>query len=291
MKFTDRLKQRILLGDGAIGTMLQKLGLQVGDCPELWNAAEPGKVRKISQLYAQAGAEVLTTNTFGGSVLKLKQNNLADQTEELNRLGAFYAREVAGDKLFVAGSMGPTGEFLAPLGVVTEAGMKDSFARQAVGLQKGQVDFVQIETMSDLKEAALAVLAVRENTDLPVVVSLTFVKGKTGYRTVMGVDVKKIVELFESLGVDVIGTNCGNGIDEIIEIVHEMHSFTRLPIFAAANAGIPKLVNGETKYSQDGDYFARRLNSLIGAGATYIAGCCGTAPDHIRKMANVLANR
>lgn len=291
MKFTDRLRQGILLGDGAIGTMLQDFGLQVGDCPELWNVTEPEKVRKVSQLYAQAGAEVLTTNTFGGSVLKLRQNNLANQTEELNRLGAFYAREIAEDKLFVAGSMGPTGEFLAPLGVVSEEEMKDSFARQAVGLQKGQVDFVQIETMSDLKEAELAVLAVRENTNLPITVSLTFVKGKTGYRTVMGVDVKEMVERFESLGVDVIGTNCGNGIDEIIEIVREMHSFTQLPIFAAANAGIPKLVSGKTQYSQNGDYFAQRLNSLIEAGATYIAGCCGTTPDHIKKMANVLAQR
>ena len=288
MEFIQRLQAGILLGDGAVGTMLQRMGLKGGEAPELWNAEHPDKVRAVSEAYIRAGAETVTTNTFGGSSIKLAQYGLESRAAELNARGAEIARKAAGDRVFVAGSVGPSGQFLEPYGTLTEEELYASFAEQVKALEEGGADFIQVETMSDLSEARIAAVAASENTRLPVIVSMTFEKGPRGYFTIMGVDPQKVAETFTELGAAAVGTNCGNGIDEIIEIVREFRNHTAGPVFAAPNAGRPRLEEGKTVYSQGPAYFARRLPDLIRAGATFVAGCCGTTPDHIREMARII---
>ena len=288
MDFLSRLRQGLLLGDGAMGTMLQQMGLKGGEPPELWNVEHPDRVRSVSRRYIEAGAETVITNTFGGSSIKLAQYGLESRAAELNRRGAELARQAAGNRVFVAGSVGPSGQFLEPYGTLTDEELYASFAEQVRALEEGGADFIQVETMSDLAEARIAVVAARENTKLPVLVSMTFEKGPKGYFTIMGIAPQTMAEAFEKLDVAVLGTNCGNGIDEIIEIVAELRKHTTLPVFAAPNAGRPVLEKGQVRYTQGPDYFARRLPELISAGASYVAGCCGTTPEHIRKMAEVI---
>jgi 5-methyltetrahydrofolate--homocysteine methyltransferase len=292
MKRTDlqsRLQDgSILLGDGAMGTMLQQMGLQAGECPELWNIRHPDRVRKVTNAYLQAGAETLITNSFGASSVKLRVFGLEAQAREINRAAAEIAREIAEDRALVAGSIGPTGEFLEPLGTLSRQEAYEAFAEQARALEEGGADFIQIETFSDLEEAKIAFRAVRENTALPVLVSLTFEKGPKGYFTIMGNRPADLVRAFENEEVAALGTNCGNGIDEITEIIRQLRDLTRLPLFAGPNAGKPRLSQKEVVYSQDPGYFASRLPALIEAGARYVKGCCGSTPEHIRHMKEVL---
>ncbi len=288
--FNQQFEQGVLLGDGAMGTMLQQQGLQSGECPELWNLEKPERVRQVAEFYIQAGAQSVITNTFGGSSLKLQHYHLEHKAAEINRRGAEIACQAAGKEVWVAGSIGPTGEFLAPLGTISEEQIYQSFLQQAEALAAGGVDFIQVETMSDLQETRLAITATQAATRLPVLVSMTFSKGYHGYRTMMGVSPAQMVQTFEPLGVAVLGSNCGNGMDEIIEIICELRTLTQLPLLAAPNAGLPQMNNGEIRYSQDGDYFAARVAALVTAGANYIKGCCGTTPEHIQKMSQQLAS-
>ncbi len=286
--YLERLKEGILLADGAMGTMLQSKGLPVGQCPDGWNLTNPEKVREVHEGYAEAGAESLITNTFGGTRTKLGQCGYPEKMWDINYEGARIAREVAGEDIYVVASIGPTGKFLEPLGDLSEDTAYTDFADQAKALEAGGADVVQIETMTDLGEICVAIRAVKENTHLPVIASMTFDKGRQGYRTVMGVDIPTAVKTLIETGADVVGSNCGNGIDELIEIAAEMRQHTDYPILAKPNAGIPVLEKGEVIYTQGPDYFAERVSKLVEAGATIVGGCCGTTPAHIRAMAKAL---
>ncbi len=286
--YLERLKEGLLLADGAMGTMLQSKGLPVGECPDGWNLTHPDKVREVHRGYVEAGAESLITNTFGGTRIKLTQCGYPEKMREINETGAALAREVAGDEIYVVASMGPTGKFLEPLGNLTEEEAYNSFAEQARALEAGGADIVQIETMTDLGEICVAIRAVKENTGLPVIASMTFDKGKQGYRTVMGVDISSAVTKLIETGADVVGSNCGNGIDEFIEIIAEMRQHTDFPLLAKPNAGIPVLEKGKVLYTQGPEYFAERVGKLVEAGANIVGGCCGTTPEHIRTMAKAL---
>ena len=286
--YLERLKEGLLLADGAMGTMLQSKGLPVGECPDGWNLTHPDKVREVHRGYVEAGAESLITNTFGGTRIKLTQCGYPEKMREINETGAALAREVAGDEIYVVASMGPTGKFLEPLGNLTEEEAYNSFAEQARALEAGGADIVQIETMTDLGEICVAIRAVKENTGLPVIASMTFDKGKQGYRTVMGVDISSAVTKLIETGADVVGSNCGNGIDEFIEIIAEMRQHTDFPLLAKPNAGIPVLEKGKVLYTQGPEYFAERVGKLVEAGANIVGGCCGTTPEHIRAMAKAL---
>ena len=286
--YLERLKEGLLLADGAMGTMLQSKGLPVGECPDGWNLTHPDKVREVHRGYVEAGAESLITNTFGGTRIKLTQCGYPEKMREINETGAALAREVAGDEIYVVASMGPTGKFLEPLGNLTEEEAYNSFAEQARALEAGGADIVQIETMTDLGEICVAIRAVKENTGLPVIASMTFDKGKQGYRTVMGVDIPSAVTKLIETGADVVGSNCGNGIDEFIEIIAEMRQHTDFPLLAKPNAGIPVLEKGKVLYTQGPEYFAERVGKLVEAGANIVGGCCGTTPEHIRAMAKAL---
>ena len=286
--YLERLKEGVLLADGAMGTMLQSKGLPIGECPDGWNLTHPEKVQEVHRGYAEAGAESLITNTFGGTRTKLTQCGYPEKMWDLNYQGVRIAREVARENLYVVASIGPTGKFLEPLGDLSEEEAYKDFSEQAKALEAGGADVIQIETMTDLGEICVAIRAVKENTHLPIIASMTFDKGLQGYRTVMGVSIAQAAKTLIETGADVVGSNCGNGIDELIEIVAEMRQQTDYPILAKPNAGIPVLEKGKVVYTQGPDYFAKRVMKLVEAGATVVGGCCGTTPAHIRAMAKVL---
>ncbi len=282
----EKLKQKkILVSDGAWGTMLQSKGLKAGECPEEWNISHPEEVKTIAAAYIEAGADIVLTNSFGGSELKLSGFGYENQTENFNRTAAQLSKEAAKDNIFVFGSVGPSGYLLAPLGTITEDQMIANFKIQIKGLSEGGVDAILIETMTDLTEAITAVKAAREICELPVFVTMTFDKGKQGYRTMMGTTIEQAVNTLVENNVDVLGTNCGNGIEQMVEIIAEFRQYTDKYLIAHPNAGLPRLVNGETVFDQTPNDMAKHVPGLIKAGANIIGGCCGTRPDHIKAIA------
>jgi len=281
-------EKRLLVADGAWGTLLQAQGLQAGSCPEIWNVEEPDKVRSVAAAYCEAGADIVLTNTFGGSSLALRRHGLADRTEELNEAGARLSLEGAVGKL-VAASVGPTGEFLPPMGEVTEAEMKAAFAAQIRAVLSAGVRILCIETMTSVQEAVCAVQAAREvsaelSVSVDVMATMTFTETPNGYRTFMGVDCRTAVEKLTEAGADVLGSNCGNGIEQMVPIALEFSANTDKPILIQANAGLPKIEKGVTVFRQSPEHMARWIPQLVEAGASIVGGCCGTTPEHIRRI-------
>ncbi len=283
----EKLKSgQILFCDGAMGTFLQAKGLKPGECPELWCVERPDDVRDIHRQYRQAGSDIVECNSFGGSRYKLKHYDLADRAGEINQAAAAVAREVAGDDQYVLGSAGPTGEFMAPLGLETEENFYEAFREQITAFEAGGADAVIIETMTALEEAAVAVRAAKENTNLVVMASFTFDPQKGGgYASMMGVTPEKFAEAIIEAGADIIGTNCGTGPDHMIEIVKILRATAPdMPIIAMANAGMPVIENGQTVFKETPEAMASKAPLLVAAGANIIGGCCGTGPAHIAAM-------
>jgi 5-methyltetrahydrofolate--homocysteine methyltransferase len=285
MNFQDMLsRKRVLVSDGALGTELAKKGLRPGECPELLNAETPDWIVEIARSYVEAGSDIILTNTFGGSPVKLARYGIGDRTEELNERGVRLAVEAAGGRAAVYASVGPTGEFLEPLGAMTEAEMTAAFGRQVRALASGGAQGVVLETMTDLGEIVCALRAVREHTNLPAVCSMTFDRGARGFATMMGVTPERAARELDAAGADAVGANCGTGIADIIEITRLMRPHTRLPLWMKPNAGMPELVEGNTVYRESPEDFAARIPDLLIAGAAVVGGCCGTTPEHIRRV-------
>ncbi|NQU38566.1 MAG: homocysteine S-methyltransferase family protein [Lentisphaerae bacterium] len=290
--FLERLAAgEILVCDGAMGTFLQARGLQPGDCPELWCIDRPDDVRAIHASYREAGSDMVECNSFGGSSYKLKHYGLEGAVEEINRCAAELARDVAGDRHYVLGSMGPTGEFLEPYGEATQEAMVAAFAVQARALEAGGADLVIVETMTAIEEAAAAVKAIKAHTAMVVMVSFTFdPQLDGGYATMMGVRPAAAAAAALEMGVDVVGANCGTGPDDMINVVAALRAGApALPIIAMPNAGMPVLEAGKTVFKESPEQMAAKVVPLVEAGATIIGGCCGTGPAHIAAMKAAVA--
>ena len=277
-------KKTLLVSDGAWGTMLQTAGLPSGVAPELWNVDEPAKVTAVAKAYFDAGSDMVLTNTFGGSRAKLEKVGLGDQVARLNAAGARNSL-AAKDEALVAGSVGPTGEFLEPLGLMTEQQMEAIFAEQIGAMVEAGLRAVCVETMTAPEEAACAVRAAKTiDADVDVISTFTFDPTPHGYKTMMGTSPADAVAMVIEAGADIVGANCGTGMDAMVEIAAALRAATDKPILIHANAGMPELVEGETVFKQGPDEMASHVEALIGAGANIIGGCCGTTPDHIAAI-------
>jgi 5-methyltetrahydrofolate--homocysteine methyltransferase len=281
----DRLAQKkLLVSDGAWGTMLQAAGLTGGACPEEWNITHPEQVEKVARAYQDAGADLVLSNTFGGTKAKLEKVGLGDRVAELNEAGAKLSLAGA-PNCIVAASVGPTGEFMEPVGEVTEDQMQAFFEEQIAALYKGGVRAVCIETMSAIEEIVCAIRAAKKiDKNIDVIATMTFEASPKGYKTMMGVDCERAAKELDTAGADVIGANCGNGIDQMIIITGELRKYSQKPILIHANAGLPVLVNGQTTFKQTPQDMAAKVKELIDAGASIIGGCCGTTPAHITAI-------
>ena len=275
----------LLISDGATGTFLQQHGLEPGGCPEEFNASHPEVVREMARQYFEAGSDLVLTNSFGGTVFMQKKYGYGERVIEFNRLAAEHARSQAQNGQLVVGSVGPTGEFLEPLGPVSEEEMYDAFAEQIKALEAGGADAVVVETMTAIEEAALAVRAARENTGLAVMATMVFDKGPRGFFTMMGVTPEAAVHSMEEAGAHVVGSNCGNGIDNMVDIARRMRAETAGFLLIHSNAGIPAMRNGQIVYPESPEYMTERVRELADLGVNIIGGCCGTGPEHIRALA------
>jgi 5-methyltetrahydrofolate--homocysteine methyltransferase len=280
---------KVLISDGAWGTFLHQRGLQPGECPELWNITHRADVFAIAKSYIDAGADIILTNSFGGSPSKLEHYGLKDRTAELNETAAAISREAAGIDHLVLGSIGPTGVMLM-MGEISEETLYEGFYIQAEALKKGGVDAICIETMSALDEACLAIRAARESTGLEVACTFTFEKTvRSEYRTMMGVSLVEMIQAVKDAGASIIGTDCGNGFNQMIDIVQEIRSIDPItPVLVHANAGKPVFQDGKTVFPETPEMMAAKVQDLIKSGANIIGGCCGTTPAHIQKLVDTI---
>ena len=279
-----------ILADGAMGTMLFSLGLEQGACPELWNVEQPDKVRGVHRAYIEAGSQIILTNSFGGTRLRLALHNLSDRAAELNKAAVHLAcaeAAAAEQPVVVAGSIGPSGEILLPYGTMEFEDARAAFEEQAAALAEGGVDVFWIETMSDLEEVRAAVEACRKAApDVPLVTTMTF---DTRGRTMMGDQSEQAWPTPSGYGPLALGGNCGNGPGEIEAVIDKMRALSAETVLVAkANAGIPRLEKGVLFYDGTPEVMAGYALKVRGLGANIIGGCCGNTPDHIRAMADAL---
>ncbi|MBU2645642.1 homocysteine S-methyltransferase family protein [bacterium] len=291
-KIVDVVKSgRILVSDGAWGTFLHQKGLQAAECPEMWSVTNSKAVLEIASSYIDAGADMVQSNSFGGSLFKLGQYGFGDRVAEVNEAAARISRQAAGEERWVIASIGPTGKMLI-MKETTEEALYQAFQEQAMALEKGGADAICIETMFDLGEATQAIRAARENTGCEIISTFTFELTKKGeYRTMMGVSPTQFAQAVIAAGADIIGTNCGNGMKRMVDIVRELRAAAPdTPILVHANAGLPVLVDGKEVYPESPEEMAGYIPALVEAGVNIVGGCCGTTPDHIRALKKAIAD-
>lgn len=277
-----------VITDGAWGTQMQARGLPSGECPDAWNLSHPDVVEEIPRAYVAAGSRIILTNTFRANRLALEAAGIADRVAELNRAGAAISRRAAGDVAAVFGSIGPSGKMLC-MGEISPDELRDAFAEQALALAAGGAHAIVIETMGDLEEAMLAVEGARQ-AGLPIVACMCFDSGAELDRTMMGVTPEQAAKGLSEAGADVIGANCGQGIEGYIAIGRRLRAACSLPVWIKANAGMPRVVDGEVVYETTPDQFAARAAELAAAGVSFIGGCCGTSPEFIAALSRKLAS-
>jgi len=291
----ERIRKGVLLLDGAMGTELIARGVEVGKCNDYLNIESPDIVFDVHRAYLEAGSDAVLTNTFGANKYALGRHGFGDRVEEINKAGAQIARKAAGEEKYVLGDIGPSGDFLEPLGGLKPEALRKAFAEQAKGLLAGGVDGFIIETMTALEEIAVAIEAVKSVCGgLPVFASMSFDKAGDDFRTMMGVDVESAVAKIIPFDVDVVGFNCGSAsLDEYVELAGEFASAVKATgqdvlILAEPNAGKPELVDGRAVYNVSPEDFAAAVEKVHLAGVNIVGGCCGTGPAHIEALAKRL---
>ena len=284
----ELLKDKILLMDGGMGTMLIAYGLTEDEVPEIWNLEHPDKVAEIHSAYYNAGSDIIQTNTFGASRLKLKKIGLGDKTEEINTAAAKLALEVCPEDKYVAGDIGPTGEFLQPSGTYTEEEFIDVFKEQAEVLKEGGVHLFSIETMFDIREALTALKAVKSISNLPVFAEVTFNYTTKGFFTIMGDSIEKCIKELEYNGADAVGSNCTLNSEDMLEVLKEIKKHAKLPVIIQPNAGKPQIINGKVLYEQSIQEYIIYVQKMVEEGVNIIGGCCGTNPDYIKEICKIV---
>jgi len=280
------LSGKVLVADGATGTMLQAAGLPEGAVPEAWNLTHPEKILDLHRAYLEAGSQIILTNSFGGNRFRLGKKGWGDKVREVNHAAAALAKEAAGQRAFVAGSIGPSGELMKPLGLLSYAVAMEAFAEQAAALAEGGVDAILVETMSDLNEAKAAIEGAQRATDLPVLCTLSF---DTKVHTMMGVSPRQAALELWPLGLVAIGGNCGKTLDDMEEVLRQMRAAVPEAILMAKpNAGLPRLVDGQAFYDVTPQVMAEYALRYAELGARIIGGCCGSTPAHIKAIAAAL---
>ena len=287
--FREAMRERVLILDGAMGTMLQERGLKPGQSPEELNLTMPEVVASVHREYIEAGADIIITNTFGGSRFKLAHYGLEGRLTEINARAVEIARAEARGRAYVGASIGPTGQFVEPVGEVSFDDMKAAFREQAEALISAGVDLISLETFLDIKECRAAVIGIREvSAPIPIIAMMTI---DDNGRSVLGTPPEAAAITLTAAGADLVGSNCGLGVDGIYDILSRMRSVTGLPLISQANAGLPLLVNGVTVFPGTPREMTDYHDRLIALGVRVIGGCCGTTPDHIRAMKDALAQR
>jgi len=291
--FLERLHHgEILISDGALGTMLMREGLQPGQCPDVLVVEQPDLLASIAGQYLEAGADIIHTNTFGASPMRLSDYGLEEKTEEINKQAANLVEQVVDDRAYVSGSSGPSGKILQPYGDAEEEILYGGYERQMKALTNAGVDIICIETMIDLREAVLAVKATKAvSPQTPIMATMTFDKTPKGYFTVWGNSIEEAAVGLQEAGADLVGSNCGHGIETMVEIARRFREATSLPLLIQSNAGPPETIDGEIVYAESPELFAEKTHELIDIGVAVIGGCCGTTPDHIRAIRGVVDSR
>ena len=280
--------KKVVITDGAWGTQLQQRGLKKGESPDALNLTNPSVVQAVAAEYVDAGSQIILTNTFGANRYVLSKTGFQDQVGAINAAGVAISKKAAKERALVFASVGPTGQLLLNDGKM-KAGIYEAFKEQIMAIKSAGADGIVIETMTNLREAVLAIAAAKQ-TGMPVVACAVFDSGKNKDRTIMGDSIKQVIETYTDNGVDVIGMNCGQGISGFIPICKRMRNLTDMPLWMKPNAGLPSFENGEIAYAADPGEFADMALKLAEYGANFIGGCCGTSPEFIRILSGRLAN-
>lgn len=285
-QFKKLVEKRVLILDGSSGVALQKRGMPAGVCPEKWALENPDVLSGLQNEYAAAGSDIIYTFTFGGNPVKLEEYGLKGQAFEINRELAVISKKAAGKRALVAGDIAPTGHFPKPFGDIPFEEMVNIFKEQVKGLLAGGVDLFVIETMMDIQEARAAVLAVKESCNLPVIVSMTF--DKDG-RTLTGTDPLTALVTLQAMNIDAFGANCSTGPKEMLEVIKALKPYSKIPLLAKPNAGLPKLKDGKTVFEMESGEFCTFAAPFVNAGINLLGGCCGTSPEYIEKTAKEIS--
>jgi len=289
MTVLEKLKSTGLLFDGAMGSMLMFRGMPAGMASEMMNIQKPDTVLDIHKAYLSAGSDVITTNTFGGSPIKMKSAGIEHLTEEANKMAVRIARQSVSAGQFVAGDIGPMGDMLEPLGLISENEAIESFARQAKILADGGVDLFIVETMFDINESLAAIRGIQSISDLPIFATLTFAKGPLGFATIMGNPVAKSMHILAGSGASAVGANCSIGSDLMIELASEIRNSVAIPVIIQSNAGLPETIDGQLVYPETPEIFAANINQIKALGVEILGGCCGTTPEYIQAIRKSIA--